>query len=76
MWVYVNCMAFDVALRRAHRVVAVLFLLAIPSAGYFSLRHRRRGFFCGLPPLFPLFGLILTGGYLLVRPCVSRLRAN
>lgn len=70
-------MAFDVALRRAHRVVAVLFLLTVPPAGYFSLSATDGGVSPVVYlPLFPLFGLVLTGGYLLVRPWVSRLRAN
>jgi 4-amino-4-deoxy-L-arabinose transferase-like glycosyltransferase len=70
-------MAFDGALRRTHRVIAVLFLLAIPPAGYFSL-SAAGGEVSPVVylPLFPLFGLILTGGYLLVRPWVRRLRAN
>lgn len=68
-------MTADAVLRRTHRVIAILFLLSIPPAGYFS--------FTGDPtspspvvyiPLFPLFGLILTGTYMLVRPWVLRFR--
>jgi hypothetical protein len=70
-------MAAEAFLRRAHRVIAVLFLVSIPPAAYFS--------FTGDPaspspvvylPLFPLLGLTLTGTYLLVRPWVRRLRAR
>lgn len=64
-------------LRRFHRIMAILFLLSIPPAGYFS--------FTGDPtspspvvyiPLFPLLGLTLTGTYMLVRPWVMRLRGR
>ncbi len=68
-------MTADGFLRRFHRIMAILFLLSIPPAGYFS--------FTGDPaapspvvyiPLFPLLGLTLTGTYMLVRPWVLRFR--
>lgn len=70
-------MVADGYLRRTHRVVATLFLLTIPPAGYFSL-SATGGEVSPVVylPLFPLFGLILTGGYLLARPWALRLRAN
>lgn len=70
-------MAFNVALRRAHRLIAVLFLLTIPPAGFSSL-SATGGEVSPVVylPLFPLSGLILTGGYLLVRPWGRRLREN
>jgi hypothetical protein len=65
-------MGADVLLRRIHRLIAALFLLTIPPAAYFS--------FTGDPsapspvvylPLIPLFGLTITGSYLLVKPWVN-----
>ena len=65
------------AIRKTHRVVALLFLLTIPPAAYFS--------FTGDPespspfvyfPLFPLLVLTLTGTYQLVEPWVRRRRAR
>jgi hypothetical protein len=70
-------MAADAVLRRIHRIGAVLFLLSIPPAWYFSAT--------GDPaspspvvyvPLFPLFILTLTGTYQLVRPWVRRRRGQ
>lgn len=64
-------------IQRTHRVCAVLFLVTIPPAAYFS--------FAGDPaspspfvyaPLFPLLVLTLTGTYQLVRPWVARMRAR
>ena len=70
-------MAFSVALRRTHRVVAVLFLLSIPPAGFFSLSATGGDVSPVVYlPLFPLLGLTLTGSYLLGTPWVRRLRAN
>lgn len=69
-------MTADSLLRKAHRVMAGLFLLSIPPAAYFS--------FTGDPasphpvvylPLFPLLGLTLTGIYQLVAPWVRKRRA-
>lgn len=67
-------MAFNVTLRRAHRVIAVLFLLSIPPAGYYSL-SATGGEVSPVVylPLFPLLGLTLSGGYLLARPWVRRI---
>lgn len=70
-------MAAQGFLRKAHRVIAVLFLLTIPPAAYMS--------FTGDPespspivylPLFPLLGLTITGTYLLVRPWLQQLRGQ
>jgi hypothetical protein len=70
-------MTADDFLRRTHRVIAVLFLLSVPPAGYFSITATGDDvspvvYF----PLLPLLGLTLTGSYLLVRPWVQRLRAR
>lgn len=73
--VYVSRMAANVFLRRSHRVIAVLFLVSIPPAAFFSATGSEVSPVVYLP-LFPLFGLILTGGYLLVRPWVRQLRAR
>ena len=63
--------------RRVHRILAVLFLLAIPPAGYFS--------FTGDPasphpvvyvPLFPLALMTITGTWMLVRPWIKSWRAR
>lgn len=72
-----SCVVFNVALRRAHRVIAVLFLLSIPPAGYVSL-SATGGEVSPVVylPLFPLLGLTLTGGYLLARPWIRRLRGR
>lgn len=70
-------MAFDSILRRTHRAIAVLFFLTVPPAGYFSITATGTEvspvvYF----PLFPLFGLMLTGGYLLAKPWVLWIRAS
>jgi hypothetical protein len=70
-------MRADPFLRRAHRVVAALFLLCIPPAAWFSLTATGDEvspvvYF----PLVPLFGLMLTGSYLLVRPWIQRFRTR
>ena len=63
--------------RRVHRILAVLFLLAIPPAAYFS--------FTGDPasphpvvyvPLFPLALMTITGTWMLVRPWIKSWRAD
>ena len=66
----------DAFLRRTHRVIAALFLVTIPPAGYFSFTATGDEvspvvYF----PLIPLLGLVLTGSYLLVRPWVQRFRS-
>lgn len=68
-------MTADAFLRRVHRVIAVLFLVTIPPAAYFSFTATGGEvspvvYF----PLIPLFGLTLTGSYLLVRPWVRWLQ--
>ena len=70
-------MAAEVFLRRTHRVIAVLFLVTIPPAAYFSFTAIGDEvspvvYF----PLVPLLGLALTGSYLLVKPWVQRLRVS
>ena len=64
-------------MRKIHRVIAALFLLTLPPAAYAS--------FTGNPespsplvylPLFPLFVLIITGTYMLVRPWILTWRAK
>ena len=55
-------MAAEVFLRRTHRVIAVLFLVTIPPAAYFSFTATGDEvspvvYF----PLIPLLGLALTG---------------
>lgn len=70
-------MTADGFLRRAHRVIAALFLITIPPAGYFSFTATGDDvspvvYF----PLIPLLGLVLTGSYLLVRPWIERLRGR
>lgn len=70
-------MAFNVALRRSHRVVAVLFLLSIPPAGYVSLTTTGSEVSPVVYlPLFPLLVLTLTGSYLLGEPWVRRFRGR
>lgn len=68
-------MSLHSVLRKTHRILAILFLLSIPPAAYFS--------FTGDPtspspvvyiPLFPLFGLTFTGTYMLVRPWILRMK--
>ena len=63
--------------RRVHRIMAVLFLLTIPPATYFS--------FTGDPasphpvvyfPLFPLALMSITGTWMLVRPWIKSRRAR
>ena len=70
-------MAADMFLRRTHRVIALLFLISVPPAGYFSFTATGSDvspvvYF----PLIPLLGLTLTGSYLLVKPWVQRLRVG
>lgn len=68
-------MVADPAVRRVHRIMAVVFLLSIAPAWYFSAT--------GDPttpspvvylPLFPLLFLTVTGTYQLVMPWVRRRR--
>jgi hypothetical protein len=63
--------------RRTHRILAVLFLLTIPPAAYFS--------FTGDPaaphpavygPLLPLLLMTITGTWMLVRPWIKRSRST
>jgi hypothetical protein len=67
----------DAFLRRFHRIVAALFLLAIPPAAYASFTGDRAS---PSPlvylPLFPLLFLTLTGTYQLVAPWVRHSRAR
>ena len=70
-------MAVEVFLRRTHRVIAVLFLVSIPPAAYYSFTATGDDvspvvYF----PLVPLLGLSLTGSYLLIKPWVQRLRVR
>ena len=70
-------MAADMFLRRTHRVIAALFLISVPPAGYFSFTATGSDvspvvYF----PLIPLLGLTLTGSYLLVKPWLQRLRVG
>lgn len=77
MAIYVGGVAFNKSLRRAHRVIAVLFLLSIPPAGFFSLSATGSEVSPVVYlPLFPLLGLTVTGGYLLVKPWVRQLRTR
>jgi hypothetical protein len=63
--------------RKAHRIFALLFLLTIPPAAYFSLTGdpNTPSPFVYLP-LFPLLFLTLGGIYLLVSPWIRTLRAR
>jgi len=70
-------MSLDSIVRKAHRIFALLFILTIAPAAYFS--------FTGDPeapspfvylPLFPLLFLLLGGTYLLVAPWVRKARAR
>lgn len=70
-------MGVAVLLRRAHRAIAVLFLLAVPLAAYGSLTATGSEVSPVVYlPLVPLLGLMLTGSYLLVRPWVRRARGD
>lgn len=69
-------MAAIVVVNRVHRASAILFLLTIPPAWYFSMN--------GDPaspspvvylPLFPLLALTVTGTYQLVAPWLRKRRA-
>jgi hypothetical protein len=68
-------MAADVFIRRVHRVSAVLFLVAIPPAGFASATGDEASPLVYIP-LIPLLGLTLTGIYQLVMPWVRRRRAS
>jgi hypothetical protein len=64
-------------LRRAHRVVAILLLLSMPAAGYASFTGDPTSpSFWVYVPLAPLFLLIITGTYMLVRPWILSFRAR
>ena len=70
-------MSAEPFLRRTHRVIAVLFLVTIPPAAYFSFTATGDEvspvvYF----PLVPLLGLALTGTYLLVKPWIRRFRVR
>lgn len=70
-------MAAEVFLRRTHRVIAVLFLVTVPPAAYFSFTATGDDVSAVVYfPLVPLLGLALTGSYLLVKPWVKRFRSR
>ena len=70
-------MSADGFLRRVHRVIAFLFLVAIPPAAYFSFTATGDEVSPVVySPLVPLLGLTLTGSHLLVRPWLQRLRGR
>jgi hypothetical protein len=59
--------------RRVHRILAVLFLLTIPPAAYYSFNSDPAAPHPAVyGPLFPLAVMIITGTWLLVRPGSSR----
>jgi 4-amino-4-deoxy-L-arabinose transferase-like glycosyltransferase len=63
--------------RRTHRVLAVLFLLSIPPAAYFSFTGDPRAphpLVYG--PLFPLALMTITGTRMLVRPWIKSWRGR
>jgi hypothetical protein len=63
--------------RRAHRILAVLFLLAIPPAAYFSFGSDPDSPHPAVyVPLFPLALMAITGAWMLVRPWVQAWRAR
>lgn len=70
-------MSLEPLIRKAHRIFALLFLLTIPPAAYFSLTGdpEAPSPFVYLP-LFPLLFLLLGGTYLLVAPWVRKARAG
>ena len=62
--------------RKIHRVMAILFVIAIPPAAYGSFTgDPANPSFVVYLPLFPLLFLTLTGIYQLVRPWLRRARA-
>ena len=70
-------MKINSIIRRLHRVIAVLFLLFVPPAAYFSMTATGTEVSPVVYlPLFPLFGLMLTGSYLLANPWFHRLRGR
>lgn len=68
-------MTLSALVRRFHRIVASLFLLAVPPAGYASIWGDAISAWVYAPLPF-LFGLMLTGTYLLVRPWILQLRSR
>lgn len=68
-------MKLDTTLRRAHRVVAVGFLLSIPPAAYYSIRGDASSPFVYIPLVF-LLGLTISGTYMLVKPWMRKRRAS
>jgi hypothetical protein len=63
--------------RRVHRILAVLFLLAIPPAGYFSFTSDPASpHLVVYVPLFPLALMTVTGTWMLVRPWIESWRAD
>jgi hypothetical protein len=69
-------MTLEAIIRRVHRISAILFLLAVFPAGYFSVTGNPAS---PSPvvyiPLIFLLGLSLTGIYQLVKPWIRQLRA-
>jgi hypothetical protein len=63
--------------RRVHRIMAVLFLLTVPAAAYFSMTGDPQA---PSPvvylPLFPLLLMTITGTVLLVQPWIQSRRAQ
>lgn len=68
-------MATETFLRKAHRIIAVLFLLSIPPAFIASFTSSTVSPVVYLP-LFPLLGLTLTGTYFLIKPWLPRRKAH
>lgn len=62
-------------LHRTHRVIAGLFLVATVPAAIVSTQGDASSPWVYAPLPF-LFGLMITGTYLLVRPWVLRVRAS
>lgn len=62
--------------RKLHRILAVLFLLTMPTAAYFSFTGDDPANPHPLvyAPLFPLVLMIVTGTWMLVRPWLANAR--
>lgn len=68
-------MSVETFLRKAHRIVAIGFLLSIPPAAYYSIRGDASSPFVYLPLVW-LLGLTVSGVYMLVKPWVRSWRAR
>lgn len=69
-------MSLPVYIRRAHRIIASLWLLFLAITLALEAVGGPESLFVTVPLVVLLIALVTTGGYLLARPWVRKLRAR